>query len=339
MTGELVVRPAAELVVQPDPWEAAVEAFLTSKRRATTRKAYRTDLRQWRAFCARRGVDPWRAHRVTVDTWAAELEDADLAPSSVGRKLSAVASLYKYLARLPESPALAALGWTWVNPALDIDRPSFGGEGKTMALTAEELDRVLKVARWPPPECPSRPRGASHGRREAVAVLLMGTLAIRARELLTARRSDYVLDHGRKVITVTRKGGKTKKLVLDPPVAARLDTYLAGTTGDFLIGTGATDADYQWLYRLCEHLGLDAGISTRREDGSIERHLTPHVFRATFATLYLDTKDANLAWLQDFMGHASPDTTRLYDRGANALRRLADVAHTVTAQLDLEGDD
>jgi integrase/recombinase XerD len=71
---------------------------------------------------------------------------------------------------------------------------------------------------------------------------------------------------------------------------------------------------------------VEAGLKVR---------LTPHVFRATFATLYLDRPNANLAWLQDFMGHADPGTTRLYDRGTGALSRMNEVASAVVSQLHI----
>jgi integrase/recombinase XerD len=324
---ELVPVPRmGGLALPDDPWDQAVSAFLSAFPSPRTRRAYQSDLSQWKLWCEARNVSPWCAQRVTADTWARHLEGTGLASSTTARKLSGVASLYTYLCQLPQSPALEALGWTWNSPMAHVKRPKFGGEGKTPTLTAEQLDKVLNLAMNPPQGCSCRPRGHFHGLRPYVAVLLCGTLAIRARELVTAKREDYTEAHGYPVIVVTRKGGKEQRLILKPPVAACLDSLLASRTGDLLVGTGNGDADYKWLYNLSLRLGKEAGLKLR---------LTPHVFRATFATLYLDRPNANLAWLQDFMGHADPRTTRLYDRGTGALSRMDEVASAVVSQLHI----
>jgi integrase/recombinase XerD len=324
---ELVPVPRmGGLALPDDPWDQAVSAFLSAFPSPRTRRAYQGDLAHWKLWCEARNVSPWCAQRVTADTWARHLEDSGLASSTTARKLSGVASLYAYLCQLPQSPALEALGWTWNSPLAHVKRPKFGGEGKTPTLTAEQLDKVLRLAMEAPTGCTCRPRGHFHGLRPYVAVLLCGTTAIRAMELLTAKREDYTEVGGYPAITVTRKGGKEQRLILQPPVAACLDRLLASTNGEFLVGRGAGVADYKWFYNLCRRLRVEAELKV---------NLTPHVFRATFATLYLDRPNANLAWLQDFMGHADPGTTRLYDRGAGALSRMNEVASAVVSQLHI----
>lgn len=63
---------------------------------------------------------------------------------------------------------------------------------------------------------------------------------------------------------------------------------------------GTTDGVYQIL----KHYGLKAGISVQR--------FGPHAARATAATNALDA-GAGIAKVQEWLGHASVRTTRVYD--------------------------
>jgi site-specific recombinase XerD len=63
---------------------------------------------------------------------------------------------------------------------------------------------------------------------------------------------------------------------------------------------------------------------------SIDRHISAHSLRHTFATIALDA-GVSLHSLQDSMGHADPRTTRRYDRARNNLQKSAgyDVARAL----------
>jgi hypothetical protein len=65
-----------------------------------TRAAYARDLADWRAFCARHGVDPLAAHRSQVDAYARELAETQ------GRARSTVAGACRL------SPASTPTPWT-----------------------------------------------------------------------------------------------------------------------------------------------------------------------------------------------------------------------------------
>ncbi|WP_368672080.1 tyrosine-type recombinase/integrase [Parafrankia sp. Ea1.12] len=68
----------------------------------------------------------------------------------------------------------------------------------------------------------------------------------------------------------------------------------------------------------------------RRRHPRLAEGLSPHSLRHAFATVYLD-RGGNPRDLQDAMGHASPATTRRYDRDRQNLDR--DAAYTVGAAL------
>lgn len=301
-------------------WDMAVERFLRSRRSPRTRNAYESDLRQWRTWADETGFEPLtKARRWHVDEWARHMEDEDLRPKTIARKLSAVASFYAYVQAEVEEQ-----GGSMINPTRHVQRPEVGADfSETIALDEDELNAVITQARL-------------LGEVEFVAVLLLASTGIRVSELLNARTSDYTIDHRQPVIFVTRKGGKRAKVRVPPKIAHVLDRFLDGRTEGFLLGR--EQVPHWWLYRQCVRAGQHAGLGIEGTPMA-SRRVTPHVLRATFATLYLGSPKANLAWLQDAMGHADSRTTRGYDRGAGQLDRLAAVTDEVASHIKIREDD
>lgn len=143
---------------------------------------------------------------------------------------------------------------------------------------------------------------------------------------------DLGTDRGHRVLRVRRKGGKIQALALPAPAAGRIDAYLAGRDDvtalpalpgsagaprrRVLFATGAGARMYRAEVRaLLRRLGRAAGLPEE-----LTGSLSPHAMRHAFATLNLDA-GASLRDLQDAMGHASPRTTRRYDRSRGNLDR------------------
>jgi site-specific recombinase XerD len=155
----------------------------------------------------------------------------------------------------------------------------------------------------------------------------------RVSELLGADIEDLGTDGGHRVLRVRRKGGKIQALALPAPAAERIDAYLAGRDDvtalpavpggtptaprrRVLFATGSGARMYRAEVRaLLRRLGHAAGLPA-----DLAASLSPHSMRHSFATLNLDA-GASLRDLQDAMGHASPRTTRRYDRSRGNLDR------------------
>ena len=92
-----------------------------------TRRAYRLDVREFTAFAGvTRPEEMRRVTRAHLIAWRKDLERRGLAPSSIRRKLAAVASLFDHLC---EVNAVSH------NPVRGVKRPKAeGNEGKTPAL-------------------------------------------------------------------------------------------------------------------------------------------------------------------------------------------------------------
>jgi len=292
-----------------------VAAWLATKRSPHTREAYLRDLARWARWLAGHGIPLLAADETTAAMWARHLEAMGTKNTTAARKLTAVSSFYAWCARRGYVPA---------NPVATLDRPIVDYDiSATPGLTREQAVALLDAA--------DTDTGPQALRTAALVAALLFTGA-RISELLGADIEDLGTDRGHRVLRVRRKGGKIQALALPAPAASRIGAYLAGrddvtalpaVPGSpgaprrrvlFATTTGAR------MYRaevriLLRRLGCTAGLPA-----DLVRSLSPHAIRHTYATLNLDA-GASLRDLQDAMGHASPRTTRRYDRSRSNLDR------------------
>jgi integrase/recombinase XerD len=186
------------------------------------------------------------------------------------------------------------------SPVASVRRPKVSDDSQAVGLTADELRRLLAAA-------------AAHSLRSAALVTLLTFCGLRISEALGADVRHYGHDHGHRVLKVTRKGGKTARVPLAPPVVRALEAYLGDRTSGPIFTSGADghrygyQLAYEQIGRLCRAVGLPAGV-------------TPHSLRHSYATEALRL-GAALQDVEDALGHADPRTTRRYDRSRHNLDR------------------
>jgi integrase/recombinase XerD len=210
--------------------------------------------------------------------------------------LSALASLFDYLC---EKNAVTH------NPVKGVKRPKHDSlEGRTPALGDHQARKLL-----------DSPDGESLRTLRDKAIL--ATLlyhALRREELCKLKVKDY--QHERRGVPhlkVSGKGGKTRYVPLHPAAGGLIHDYLerAGHGGD---EAGA-------LFRPVSHntKGETKAITpdgvyklVRSYSGKLGFEIGAHSLRATAATNALDHQ-ADIAKVQEWLGHANIATTRIYD--------------------------
>jgi integrase/recombinase XerD len=286
--GELIPLPRHEIDVGRPELSAQRAALLAQAFLAgyagRTRESYATDLKQWGAWCAEHGVEVLEASRAHVQVFARQLEEAGRAPSTIGRKLSAIGGFYAYCVVEGELPK---------SPVAHVRRPRVSDESPRFGLDKDELRRLLAAA-------------AAHSPVALALVSLLALNGLRVSEACRATRADLSVDRGHQLLTITRKGGKKATIPLAARTAAAV-LAIANTDGPLL------GMDRYAAWRLIARLVDAAGIT---------KTISPHSLRHTFVTLALDAGVA-LRDVQDAAGHADPRTTRRYDRGRQSLDRHA----------------
>ena len=265
-----------------------------------TRRAYRADLADFCHFLGLTAPDEFRAvTRAHVLAWRGELERRGLAGATVRRKLAALASLFDYLL---ERNAMAG-----GNPVHGVKRPTLdSNEGKTPALGDHQARALLDA---PDP-------ATLKGQRDRALLAVLLYHGLRREEAARLGIQDLQERRGVPHLRVHGKGGKLRFLPLHPVAAERVHAYLAASghhvgqekaplfvpLSGRRTGAGLT-AD--GIYAVVGTYAKAAGISVAG--------LGVHGLRATAATNALE-HEADIARVQQWLGHANISTTRLYDR-------------------------
>jgi integrase/recombinase XerD len=217
--------------------------------------------------------------------------------ASIRHRLSALAALFEYLC---ERNAVTH------NPVKGVERPrSESGEGKTPAIGDHQARELLAA-----------PLDDSiRGKRDRAILSTLLFHALRREELCKLKVRDF--RHARKGVPhlrVSGKGGKTRYVPLHPGTHALIHDYLD------LAGHGEDDAGA--LFRPVRNNAtgrLDQAITpdgvyklVRAYSALLGFEIGAHALRATAATNALD-HEADIAKVQEWLGHANIATTRIYD--------------------------
>lgn len=86
--GELEPIQRAVPATVDDALRQLIAAWLLGFPSEHTRRSYNADLAQWFVFCDVHGVEPLSARRPHIDAWARSLEELNLKPRTIARRLS-----------------------------------------------------------------------------------------------------------------------------------------------------------------------------------------------------------------------------------------------------------
>ncbi len=266
-----------------------------------TRRAYHSDVEAFIAFCGIEAPDELRqVTRAHLIAWRGLLEGQGLAPATIRRKLSAIASLFDYLCN---ENAVEH------NPVAGVKRPAVdSNEGKTPALSDAQAKKLLRA--------PSGSNLKAKRDRAIIATYLFH--ALRRSELAALTVGSLAERRGVMHFRVEGKGSRTRYVPAHPAAMDAILTYLqeaghdedrkrplfrpvrnnrTGTMNEAITGDG--------IYKMVKHYATAAGVYV---DG-----LCLHALRTTAATNALE-HNADIAYVQMWLGHANISTTRLYDR-------------------------
>lgn len=254
-----------------------------------TCRAYESDLYELAKFLREQdpGLSLAEVTTRTLRSFLAHLYDKGNIKSTVGRKLSATKSLFRFLnrsGRLNKNPAETVSG-----PRLPRHLPGH--------LTEPEIGRLLAT-----PDA-----GTLLGRRDRAILELLYATGVRVGEMVMLKRDDC--DLRRRFVRVMGKGKKERIVPFGRQAESAVRDYLAGR--DRARGGAAA-----WLF-LNARGGRLTDRSVRRildrhiRACALSRKISPHGLRHTFATHLLE-RGADLRSIQELLGHSSLSTTQRY---------------------------
>ena len=274
-----------------------------------TRRAYRTAVGQYLEFLEVRGVE-WRSPpRPLIRGYMAELAERPLSRRSIGSRLAALRSFYRFARR---ESLVDADPWS---AALTPRQP-----GRLPAvLGVDDVERLIDQV---PASSPRRPLVL----RDLALVETAYAAGLRISELAAARLVD--LDLGRGELRVLGKGRKERVTLLGRPACVALDAYLREGRLALVAQRKASksaDSDFIFLNARGAPLGV-RGLRYRLDRlmraAGLPSGSSPHTLRHSFASHLLEG-GADLRVVQELLGHASLATTQIYTHVSPARLRSA----------------
>lgn len=152
--------------------------------------------------------------------------------------------------------------------------------------------------------------------RDVAVIELLFATGIRISELCSLRANDINLNNG--TILIFGKGSKERILqigntsVLDVLIEYKADfTEEIESCGYFFANQSGHSLSDQAVRRMINKYSAIASISL---------HITPHMFRHTFASSLLDS-DVDIRYIQEMLGHSSINITEIYTHVTTAKQR------------------
>lgn len=269
---------------------------------ANTRQAYERDLR---LFCKTLGLKNSDAlvnvSREQITGYMTQLKEKGLAAATIARKLAAIKAFYRFM---------TAEGYMDANPA-EVVEAGTKGIKLPRVLSEDEVVRLLKQ-----PDITT-----AEGFRDRTMLEVLYATGMRVSELinLTLERVDLNM----KYIIAFGKGSKERIVPLGSVAAEFLQQYLekvrpklthAGrNTNIVFLAFGGHELTRQRFWQIIRAYGRKANIN---------KALTPHILRHSFATHLLDN-GADLRSVQELLGHSDISTTQIYTHLTN--KRLRDI--------------
>ncbi len=266
--------------------------YLTAERNASpyTVRNYWHEIADFIAFAEAHGVSRWdQVDKQLVRQWLAELRSGGYVAASIARRLSEVRACCTFLVReglLPHNP----LG-RMASPRQTMRQPR-----------VLSYDEVLAILRVPDQDTPQ-------GLRDRAILELLYASGIRLGELEHLSLRDVNL--ARREALVLGKGNKERLALFGNPAEEALRHYLARGRPSL---ANEHSGDALFLNRFGRRLGrvsIIRMLSRCAKAAGIDRKVTPHTMRHSFATHLVD-EGVDIRLIQEMLGHASPSTTQRY---------------------------
>jgi len=273
--------------------------------------AYRNDLSQLAGYLtdpAAFGVESWgEVDKDMIVSYILFLKEREYANSTVARKVAATKSFFHFL---------VADGLIEDDPTATLDSPKVEKQ-LPKAISAEEVERLLAE-----PAKHSSPKAL---RDKAMLELLYAT-GMRATELVDLDIDDINLPS--TSVRVIGKGNKERIIPIHDRAVQAMETYLRKGRIQLLKETGEKALFLNPRGERLTRQGLWLIIKYYVQRADLDPDITPHTLRHSFATHILESKEATLVDVQQFLGHANISTTQVYTRVTSKHKRqVYDKAH------------
>lgn len=255
--------------------------------------AYVTDLAKLVTFLKDKSLSDYGPEDVSLKDLKAMMEwvtQKGISPRTQARIISGIKSFYKYL--LIEEKIDR-------DPTALLESPKIGRKLPEI-LSVEEIDSIINAIDTKKPE----------GQRNKAILETLYSCGLRVSELIDLKISNLFFESG--FIKIEGKANKERLVPISTKAIKEINLYLSEYRRNLKIHE--TSEDVLFLNRRGKKLSrvmIFTIIKNLVAKLGMEKNVSPHTFRHSFATHLIDG-GANLRAVQEMLGHESIITTEIY---------------------------
>lgn len=256
---------------------------------ANTLEAYRHDVTRFLDFLGGRDLGFEHAEMNDIISFIIMLREMGLSAPSLARNLSSIRAFYQFL--LSE-------GTLTSDPTAQIDAPKLWRKLPTV-LSVAEIDALLAQ-----PDA-----STSLGIRDQAMLEVAYACGLRVSEMIHLKLQDIYWEHG--FLRCFGKGSKERLVPIGQSALAWTRRYQEKIRPE-LVRKHPTDILFvNWRGKPLTRMGYWKILRKYVIRANIDKHVSPHTLRHSFATHLLEG-GADLRAVQEMLGHADISTTEIY---------------------------
>jgi len=246
-------------------------------------------------------INEWNdSRRVNIMHFLAQLKDQGKSSKTVARHIASIRSFHQFLLREKV---------TNQDPTVHIETPQ-PERSLPKVLSMEEVEALLEA-----------PKVMDHfGLRDKAMLELLYATGMRVSEIIQLDISDVHAAMG--FVRCVGKGNKERIIPIGQTALNAIEAYLQKGRGKLASHNRTNSLFLNHHGNRLTRQGFWKILKKLTKEANIEKEITPHTLRHSFAT-HLLMNGADLRAVQEMLGHADISTTQIYTHITNV--RIKDV--------------
>ena len=271
-----------------------------------TQAAYKRDVLDFFRYLKSKGIeDPKEADKASIVAYLMQKKKEGKSASTINRSLASVRVLYTFMTKKKMIEE---------DPTEGVKSPKVGRK-ELEYLSVEEVEKILDT-----------PDDTLLGKRDKALLELLYATGIRVNEVIAANVKDVNLRIG--FFTCTGESGKARIIPIGKPARAALEEYIYEARPQLIDEEEGEEALFVNYYgKRMTRQGLWKILKDYGERAGIEKKLTPHLLRISFA-VHMVQNGADIKSLQELLGHEDMTATQVYlSVSKNRIKDVYDKTH------------
>ena len=253
-----------------------------------TLQSYRRDIEQYEEYVSKNKINYLKATEETITNYMQFLRDENKKESTISRSLASIRSFYQFLIRIKKVKK---------DPTQKIESPKINKRVPNI-LTSKEVELLL-----------DQPKDVDlKGTRDKAMLEFAYATGMRVTEMISLNMDDVILDEG---YVVCKGRNKSRNIPLGTMSLKALKEYIEDARPYLIkdenekalfVNVNGTRLTRQGFWKIVKYY---------KEQAHIEKDITPHVLRHSFAT-HLLQNGADLKAIQTMLGHSDISSTQVY---------------------------